>query len=450
MMNIKISRRTVLHGIGTAVALPMLEGMLPRTARAAGEAAKAPTRMAFVFVPNGVHMPDWTPAETGANFSLPKTLEPLAPVKKSLTVFSGLAHDKARANGDGPGDHARSASTFLTGCQARKTHGADINIGVSIDQLAAQKIGQRTTLPSLELGIDRGANAGNCDSGYSCAYSHNISWRSATTPQAKEINPRSVFDRLFGGGEDQATKAKRQEYRKSILDFALEDARDLRGRIGINDQRKLDEYLSSVREIEQRIQAAERYAAKAPQAPASFARPGGVPEDNQGHITLMFDLLHLAFQADITRVATFMLANEGSNRSYRNIGVSDGHHDLSHHGNNKDKQAKIAQINRYHMEQFAAFSKKLQDTKEGTGSLLDHSMIVYGCAIGDGNAHNHDNLPIVVAGGGNGTLPTGQHLKYRRNTPLANLFLHMLDGMGAGSGVEKFGDSTGRLEGLKG
>jgi hypothetical protein len=448
----KISRRTVLRGIGTAVALPMLEGMLPSSARAAGEAAKAPTRMAFVFVPNGIHMPDWAPGEVGANFALPKTLEPLAPVKKSLTVFSGLAHEKAEANGDGPGDHARSAATFLTGCQARKTHGADINVGVSIDQLAAQKVGQRTTLPSLELGVERGANAGNCDSGYSCAYSHNISWRTATTPQAKEINPRSVFDRLFGGGapEDKAAKAKRQEYRKSILDFVLEDARDLRGRIGISDQRKLDEYLSSVREIEQRIQAAERSAAQAPQAPARFARPSGVPDDNQAHLTLMFDLLHLAFQADITRIATFMMANEGSNRAYRNIGVSDGHHDLSHHGNNKDKQAQIAKINRYHMERFAAFLKKMQDTKEGAGSLLDHSMVLYGCAIGDGNRHNHDKLPILVAGGGNGTLSTGEHLRFARSTPLANLFLNMLDGMGAGAGVERFGDSTGRLEGLRG
>jgi hypothetical protein len=449
-MTHQISRRTVLRGIGASVALPMLDAMLPSSARAAAAAAKPPTRMAFVFVPNGIHMQDWTPQEIGADFVLPKTLEPLAAVKKKITVYSGLAHEKAEANGDGAGDHARSAATFLTGCQARKTHGADINIGVSLDQLAAQKIGERTSLPSLELGIERGANAGNCDSGYSCAYSHNISWRTATTPQGKEINPRSVFDRLFGAAEDKATKAKRQEYRKSILDFALEDARDLRGRIGISDQRKLDEYLSSVREIEQRIQAAERTAAKSPQAPASFARPSGVPEENQAHITLMFDLLHLAFQADITRIATFMLASEGSNRTYRNIGVSDGHHELSHHGNNKEKQAQIAKINRYHMEQFAAFAKKLQDTREGSGTLLDHSMILYGCAIGDGNRHNHDNLPILVAGGGNGTLPTGQHRKYRHGTPLANLFLSMLDGMGAGAGVEKFGDSTGRLEGLKG
>jgi hypothetical protein len=430
----------------------MLDGMLPSVVRAAGEAAKAPTRMAFVFVPNGMHMPDWTPRQEGADFDLPPTLASLAPIKKNLTVFSGLAHEKAEANGDGPGDHARSAATFLTGCQARKTHGADINVGVSIDQLAAQKIGDRTVLPSLELGVDRGANSGNCDSGYSCAYSHNISWRTATTPQAKEINPRSVFERLFGGGEaaDRArSQAKRQEYRRSILDFVLEDARDLRGRIGTTDQRKLDEYLSSVREIEQRIVAAERSTAKAPQPPTSFNKPSGVPDDNQAHIALMFDLLHLAFQTDLTRIATYMMANEGSNRTYRSIGVSDGHHDLSHHGNNKDKQAQIAKINRYHVEQFAAFVKKMQETKEGAGSLLDHSMVLYGCAIGDGNRHNHDELPILVAGGGNGTLKTGRHLKYRRDTPLANLFLSMLDGMGAGTGVEEFGDSRGRLAGLK-
>lgn len=447
-----ISRRTVLRGIGAAVALPMLEGMAPALVRAA-EGAKSPTRLAFVFVPNGVHMQDWTPQQEGTSFDLPSILAPLNPVKKNLTVFTGLTHDKARANGDGPGDHARSAATFLTACQARKTHGADINVGISLDQLAAKKIGQQTTLPSLELGVDRGANSGNCDSGYSCAYSANISWISPTQPNAKEVNPRLVFERLFGGGDaaDKARgQAKRREYRRSILDLVQEDAQGLRQRIGATDQRKLDEYLTSVREIELRIQAAERTAAKSPQAPTNFAKPRGVPEDNREHMRLLFDLMHLSFQADVTRIATFMLANEGSNRAYRNIGVSDGHHDLSHHGNNKDKQAQISKINRYHMEQFAAFCQKLQETKEGDGSLLDHSLILYGSAIGDGNAHNHDNLPILVAGGGNGTISTGRHRKYSRNTPLANLYLSLLDGIGAGSGVDRFGDSTGRLTGLKG
>jgi hypothetical protein len=443
--NPRLSRRTVLRGIGTAVALPLLEGMLP-VAQAA-EASISPTRLAFVFVPNGIHMPDWTPAQQGADFELPPTLKPLAAVKKNLTVFTGLTHDKARPNGDGPGDHARSAATFLTACQARKTHGADINVGVSVDQLAAQKLGSRTSLPSLELGVDRGANSGNCDSGYSCAYSANISWRSPTQPQSKEVNPRLVFERLFGGDqENPADKAKRRDYKRSILDFVQEDARDLKRRLGASDQRKMEEYLSSVREIEQRIAAAEKQVPK--KAPASYQKPPGVPEDNQQHIRLMFDLLALAFQADITRVATFMMANEGSNRSYRQIGVSEGHHDLSHHGNDKTKQEKIAKINRFHMEQFAAFCKKLEDTPDGTGSLLDRSLILYGCAIGDGNAHNHDDLPILLAGGGNGTLRPGRHLKFSRNTPLANLFLNLLDGFGCR--IDKFGDSTGKLAGLKG
>jgi hypothetical protein len=421
--------------------------MIP-VARAAA-APLPPTRMAFVFVPNGMNMDDWTPKQKGESFELTATLKSLEPVRKQLTIFSGLTHDKARANGDGPGDHARSAATFLTGCQARKTHGANISVGVSVDQIAAQKLGSRTALPSLELGVDRGANAGNCDSGYSCAYSHNISWRSATTPQAKEINPRLVFERLFGDGDDKekaSAKAKRREYKRSILDFVLEDARGLRQRLGINDQRKMDEYLSSVREIEQRIQQAEN--AKVAKAPPGYKAPSGMPEDNAEHIRLMFDLLALAFQTDMTRIATFMMANEGSNRPYRDIGVPEGHHELSHHGNDKKKLEKIAKINRYHMELFAGFCKKLNEMREGERPLLDSCMILYGCAIGDGNRHNHDDLPILMAGGGNGAIRPGRHVTVPRETPVANLFRNMLEGFGAP--IEKIGDSTGKLEGLKG
>ena len=437
--NVKLPRRTVLQGLGAAITLPWLEAF-PSVAQAAAKAS-SPTRLAYIYVPNGIHMQDWTPKQEGSKYKLPMILEPLAKVKKQLTVFTGLTHDKARANGDGPGDHARSAATYLTASQARKTHGANIKVGVSVDQVAATAFKNRTTLQSLELGIDRGANSGNCDSGYSCAYSANISWKTANTPTAKEANPRLVFERLFGSQNDK-DRLRREKYKKSILDFVLADARGLRGKVGVNDKRKIDEYLSSVREIEQRIQLVERQQIKNPDE--SFKKPMGTPRGNQAHIRLMYDLMVLAFQADVTRVSTFMVANAGSNRAYRNIGVSGGHHSLSHHGNNKDKQNKIRKINRYHVEQLAYFLEKMASIKEGDGTLLDHSMIMYGCAIGDGNRHNHDNLPVLVAGSGNGTMPTNRHIKYPKNTPVANLFLSMLQGFGAK--VDAFGDSTGSLK----
>jgi hypothetical protein len=403
--------------------------------------------MAFFFVPNGAHMAEWTPAQEGGDFTLPAILEPLAPFQDRLLVLSGLAHQKANANGDGPGDHARSASCFLTASQPYKTAGADIRVGQSIDQVAAEQVGSATRFASLELGIEAGLNAGNCDSGYSCAYSHNISWKTASTPMAKEINPRSVFERLFGDGGDQeaVARARRNERRKSILDLVLDDADRLRGQLGRTDQRKMDEYLTGIREIEQRIARAETEAAAA--APP-LARPDGIPQERQDHIRLMGDLMALAFQADLTRISTFMLANEGSNLSYPFIGVNDGHHDLSHHGGNAEKQAKIAKINRFHMEQFAYFLTRLRDTPEGDGNLLDHAMILYGSAIGDGNAHNHDELPMLLAGGGNGTLATGRHVRYPRGTPASNLFLSLLDRMGASA--DSFGDSSGKLTGLEG
>lgn len=439
----RISRRTVLRGLGAAIALPYLDVMAPRLARAAaGGTPQTPTRMAFIYVPNGVHMPDWRPEEVGALKNLPPIMQPLENVKQHLTVFTGLAHDKARANGDGPGDHARSAATYLTASQARKTHGADIKVGVSIDQVAAQRIGHHTRFASLELGIDRGANAGNCDSGYSCAYSANISWRTESTPAAKEVNPRAVFERLFGdASKSSAAHAQRMENRKSILDYVLEDARSLQKTVGVNDRRKLDDYLSSVREIETRIQAAEREVIPVPDP--SFQRPGGIPRTYAEHTRLMYDLLLLAFQADATRVATFMMANAGSNRSYPEIGVSDGHHYLSHHGNNAEKLAKISKINRFHMEQFAYFLERLAQTPEGNGTLLDNSMIMYGCAISDGNRHNHDDLPILLAGRGSGAIPTGRHVKFEKETPVANLFVSMVNT--AGARIEAFGDSTGPL-----
>jgi hypothetical protein len=436
--------------MGAAVALPLLESMSVRRALAAEAGAEAgaaaATRMAFVFVPNGMHMQDWTPKEAGKDFELPPILQSLAPVKDKITVFSGLAHDKARANGDGPGDHARSAATYLTASQARKTHGSDIKVGVSIDQVAAEKVGDRTRFPSLELGIDRGANSGNCDSGYSCAYSANISWKTESQPNGKEVDPRAVFERLFGGGDKSEREQRRNKYRQSILDFVQEDARKISGQVSAADRRKLDEYLTSVREIETRIQDAEKKASAGP-PDKSFQKPEGIPDENAAHIKLMFDLLALSFQADATRIATFMLANEGSNRSYPELDVSDGHHSLSHHGNDKSKQAQIAKINTHHVQLFAEFLEKLNSTQDGEGSLLDHSMILYGCAIGDGNAHNHDKLPILLAGSGRGAVETGRHVRLGQETPVANLFLSMLDVIGAP--IEEFGDSSGKLA-LKG
>lgn len=448
-MTTPLSRRAALKGLGTAVALPWLEAMVPSFARAAASASAAngPLRMAFFYVPNGVHMQDWTPKAEGSEWEVPEILKPLAAFKDDMLVLTGLAQENGEAKGDGPGDHARALSTFLTGVHPKKTDGADIKVGMSVDQVAATKVGNATRFPSLELGTERGAQAGNCDSGYSCAYSSNISWRSETTPMAKEINPRLVFERLFAdtgsGGYDEA-KARRDRYRKSVLDFVAEDAKGLNGRLGANDRRKVDEYLTAVREIERRL---VRVEAKADVAP-NYTAPKGIPSDYREHIRLMGDMIVLAFQADLTRIATFMYANEGSTKPYPFIGVPEGHHDLSHHGNDPKKHAKIKKINTFHIEQFAYVVSRLKGIKEGDSTLLDRSMLVYGSGLGDGNRHNHDDLPVLVMGKGNGTIRTGRHLKYERKTPLNNLFLSMLDRMGAPT--DRLGDSTGRLEKLDG
>jgi hypothetical protein len=447
-MHRPISRRTVLKGLGTAVALPWLDAMAPAFSWAAPADGKPPVRMAFCYIPNGAHMQAWTPAEAGATFTLPPTLEPLASLRSHVTVMTGLTLDKARANGDGAGDHARAQASFLTGCQARKTAGADIRVGVSVDQLAAQRLGDATRFPSLELGCESGRPAGNCDSGYSCAYQYNFAWRSPTTPVPKEIDPRLVFERLFGTGgkEAAAARAKRERYRRSVLDLVQEDADALRRQLGQSDLAKLDEYLTAVREMEKRIDLARSRNAAEPKPPEGFARPTGIPGDYKDHLRLMAELLVLAFQGDLTRVATFVFANDGSNRPYKPIGVPEGHHDLSHHGNDQKKQQKIAQINRFHVEQFAHLLSRLQSVREGGGTLLDNSMIVYGSGIGDGNRHNHDDLPILLAGRGGGTIQAGRHLRFARETPLTNLYLAMLDRFGCPT--DKLGDSTGRLTGL--
>jgi hypothetical protein len=440
--SLQIPRRTFLKGVGTAMALPWLEAMAPSKLLAATATPKHPLRMAFVYVPNGMNMADWTPSAEGSQFELPTILQPLKAHQNDLQVLSGLAHRKADPNGDGAGDHARASASFLTGMQARKTAAVDIRAGVSVDQIAAGKIGNYTRLPSLELSCDKGQQAGACDSGYSCAYQFNLAWKSATTPLPPEVNPRAVFERLFSNGiagESQESRVARQENHKSILDFVLEDARQLKSKLGTTDRRKLDEYMTAVREIEQRIERAEKFGA----ASTDYPKPAGIPGDYEQHLRVMFDLLALAFQTDTTRISTFIIAHDGSNRSYPFIGVSDGHHDLSHHGGNLDKKKKIAAINQFHVRQFAYFLEKLKSIKEGDGTLLDNSMIVYGSGISDGNAHNHNDLPVLLAGRGGGAFKTGRHVRYAQDTPMTNLYLSMLERMGVET--ERLGDSTGKL-----
>jgi hypothetical protein len=442
-----ISRRTVLRGIGTAIALPWLESIMPRLAQAAQ--GGHPLRMAFFSVPDGMHMPDWTPKKVGALDVLPSTLAPLEPLKSKITVLTGLTLDGGRAHHDGPGDHARSAASFLTGAHPRKTNGKDIQNGISVDQAAAMKIGGLTRFASLELGANRSAQAGNCDSGYSCAYTSNISWRTPTSPMSKEVNPRAVFNRLFGPSDPQAegraAQAEQARRRKSILDFAAEDASDLRRKLDASDGRKLDEYLYAIRDIERRVQKAEKaITANSKTALPAEAPPEEMPQEFADEVRLMMDMIVLAFQTDSTRIVTFMYQNEASNRSYPEIGVRAGHHDLSHHGGNTEKQAGVSKINRYHLGMFADLLRKLNAVKEGDGTLLDSAMLMYGSGISDGDRHNHDDLPILLAGGGGGTITTGQHRKFPRDTPLTNLYMAMLDRMGAAA--PKFGDSTGKLE----
>ena len=438
-----IPRRTFLQGLGATMALPLLEGM--QSATAATTATTTPVRAAFVFFPNGAIMPSWKPTGSGTDYTLSKTLKPLEPYRSELNIFTGLAQDNGRAKGDGPGDHARCAASFLTGAHPYKTASANIRAGISVDQVAAERIGHQTRLPSLELGIERGRNAGNCDSGYSCAYSSNVSWKSATTPVAKEINPKLVFERLFGSNEgDEASREKHDLYRKSILDLVAADASRLKKRLGQTDRRKIDEYFTSVRELELRIER----TAKAVKETPDFTVPAGVPSDFQEYIRVMFDLLVLAFQTDCTRVSTFMLGNAGSNRAYRMVGVKEGWHSLSHHGGKEEKILQIKKIDKYLVTQFAYFLKKLQSVKEGDGTLLDNSMILYGSGLGDGNKHSHHDLPILLAGRGGGTIQTGRHVKFKNETPLCDLFLSLLDRVGAN--VKSLGDSSGRLKGLEG
>lgn len=446
MSTSRISRRTLLRGMGVAVALPWLEAM-SRTSALGATVSKPPVRLAFFFVPNGMNMSDFKPKGVDNSFELGPILQPLARYQSEMTIITNTALDGGRAKGDGPGDHARSAASFLTGAHPKKTAGADIRNGQSVDQLAAEKIGHLTKLPSLELGLTPSTPSGGCDSGYSCAYSSNISWRTETSPMAKETQPMAVFDRLFGNqkrDEEVVAKSKRDRLRKSVLDFVLEDARDLESKLGMADKRKLDEYLYAVRDIERRVNA---FHNNGEEPIVAYDRPGS-PRDMTHHMRLMFDLLALAFQTDSTRIATFMLADDGDNRGYPFIGVNEGHHDLSHHGNSAEKLAKISKINQFHISQYAYFIEQLASTREGDGTLLDNCMLMYGAGLGDGNRHNHDDLPIFLMGRGGGAIKPGRHIAFSKETPLTNLYRYMLNTIGAE--VDQYSDSTGVMHEVAG
>ena len=441
-----LPRRTFLRGLGTTLALPLLDAMVPAFAATRNSAAKPACRMGFVYVPNGIIMKHWTPATEGAGFELTPILKPLAALQERVLVLSGLAHVNGRPLGDGPGDHARAGATFLTGVHPKKTEGHDIHAGISVDQIAARELGKRTQLASLEMSLEAPGLLGNCDSGYSCAYTNTISWRTPTAPMPMEVNPRAVFERLFGDGEstDPAARAARVKEDRSILDSVREDVARLEPSLDRRDRSKLVDYLDSIRDLERRIRLAEQQSAEV-ELPV-IQRPMGVPASFEEHAKLMFDLQVIAFQADLTRIVSFMLAREGSNRTYRAIGVPDPHHGISHHQNDAEKIAKLAKINTHHIEMFAYFLEKLRSTPDGDGSLLDHSMIVYGSSLSDGNMHTHEDLPVLLAGGGASQIRGGRHLRYPRETPMTNLFLTMLDRMGVP--VEKVGDSTGKVEHL--
>ena len=436
-----LSRRTFLRGVGAAIALPWLDAMLPALCRADRSARLAPPlRSVFLFTPNGKKMDEWTPGEKGAGFRLPALLEPLAPYRSDFSVLSGLALDGARAHGDGPGDHARSSAAFLTASHPKKTGGSDIQCAISVDQVIAQKIGQETLLPSLELGGEGGKLAGVCDSGYSCAYVNSISWRSATQPLAKETNPREVFSRLFGdfeSAQNRQGEAKRRSLRRSILDAVHDDADRLRANLGAADKRKLDEYLAAVRELEARLQKMEKEQ-RTVEIPKGLLSTGGV-DGYAERLEQMIDLIALAFQGDLVRVVTFALANDGSNRSYPNLGVADGHHDMSHHGKDPQKLVKVKKINLFHVGMLARLLGRLKEAKDGDGNLLDQSVVLYGSGISDGDKHNHDDLPILLAGHAQKKLKQGRHLVFPKNTPLGGLHLNILKWNGIDA--PSFGDA---------
>jgi hypothetical protein len=436
-----LSRRAVLKGIGTTIALPFLDAMTPAFARA----ADAPVRLAWFYVPNGIDMRHWTPAAEGTLDTLAGILAPMNPIKDELLVLSNLTTHWGRPLQDGAGDHGRALGSYMTGAQVFKTAGADLKLGISADQVAADAIGRDTRLPSLEVGLEEARQAGNCDSGYSCAYTYNLAWRTETQPLPPVSDPRALFERLFGADADEpaAARARRVAMRQSILDEILGSTNRLKNTLGGADRRKLDEYLTSVREIERQVQ---RAAAEGITIEPGIEKPFGVPVEFPDYFRLMTDMMVLAFKADITRISTMIVGREGSVRAYPEIGVNDGHHPLTHHQGNMDMLAKVRQINELHAQLFAEFLMKLKKTPEGNSNLLDQSMIVYGSGLSDGNGHTHDQLPTLLAGRGGGFVAPGRHVIFQRETPVTNLFLTMLHRVGVRP--EHVGDSTGRLQGI--
>jgi hypothetical protein len=436
-----LPRRTFLRGMGSAaIALPFLDAMAPAFAAT----KKQPVRMAFFYVPNGMIMDGWNPSYEGKFQELPRALKSLEPFKDDMLQLGNLTHNTGRALLDGAGDHGRCCGSYLTGVQVKKSL-IDIKNGISFDQIVANEIGKQTRFPSLELGMEDARQAGDCDSGYACAYTNNLAWRSETQPLPPILDPRALFERIFGKGLPMTPeeRLRQSKYRRSILDFVTEDTHKLEATLGPTDRRKLDEYLSSIREVERQIDRAETDNA---QIEPNMDKPYGIPADFAEHFRMMSNMMAIAFQADQTRIITFLMTREGSSRPYRELGIPDGHHPLTHHRNQADLIEKVRQINTYHVQQFASFVEKMKATKEGDGTLLDNCMLVYGAGLSDPNAHLHEDLPTVIVGKGGNYFKTGRRVIARRETPMCNLFLTMMDRMGVP--VDNFGDSTGKLEGL--
>ena len=443
-----LPRRTFLRGLGAAIALPYLDSMTPAFA-ASKVSGDKPVRAAWFYVPNGIDMRYWTPGEDGPIGKLPDILAPFEPMKNDILLLSNLTANWGRPLLVGAGDHGRAAAAYMSNVEVYRTAGADLKLGVSADQVAAAMVAGKTKLPSLELGLEEARMAGNCDNGYSCAYAYNMSWKTETQPLPPISDPRGVFERLFGAdiAEAPAAHAKRLAMRRSILDLVGEDSKRLQSNVGVVDRRKLDEYLTSVREIERQVELSEKEGMV---IDPGMDKPFGVPPTFDEYFKLMTDMMIIAFRADLTRVSTIMIGREGSTRSYREIGISDGHHPLTHHMGNKEMLDKVGQINRYHANLFAGFLKRMKETPEGDSNLLDQSMIVYGSGLSDGNVHTHDQLPTLLAGRGGKAIQPGRHITYQRETPVANLFATMADYMDPEQkgAANKVGDSTGRLQGL--
>jgi hypothetical protein len=430
-----LGRRTLLRGFGAALALPLLEGMT-QTAKAA-DIAQDIKRLLVFYTPNGFIMPEYVPAKAGANWEMTPSLKPLEPYRDKLTLIIGMAH----AMGVGGGGHARASATFLTGTGPKKTEGYDIRCGVSIDQIVAKQLGKETMFSSLEMGVEPPSLMGSCDSGHSCAYTNTLCWSTPTTPLPMSVNPRAIFERLFGDGDSLDADSRMADLRNraSILDFVMDDASRMAKRLGANDQRKMDEYLTSVRDVETRIQKAEKGAV----ITADMERPAGIPDNFQDHVRLLIDLQLLAMQADLTRVGTLMLGRELSNRSYPEIGVSDSHHAMSHHGNDPEKMAKVAKINVYHMEQYAYLLKRMGETRHGERTLLDRTLVLQGSGMGDPNSHDHHNLPLSVAGG---LVKGNNYIAAAKETPMCNLLVSMMQMLDVEQ--TQFGDSTGTFDAM--